>query len=114
MPSAMTALTSFGGSPSGPTTSSGRRPHRSSWTRWTGSSRQGRVRAFAYERPSQLDEGIALLEQHGPDARPLAGGTDLIIRLRDGSLQPRIVVDVKRIAELDAGIAEQEEGLRIG
>jgi len=72
------------------------------------------VRAFAYERPSHLDEGIALLEQHGPDARPLAGGTDLIIRLRDGSLQPRIVVDVKRIAELDAGIAEQEEGLRIG
>ena len=32
-----------------------------------------------------------------PDARPLAGGTDLIIRLRDGSIRPEVVVDVKAI-----------------
>ncbi len=56
------------------------------------------MRPFAYERPSRLADAIALLAEHGPDARPLAGGTDLIIRLRDGSIAPRIVVDVKRIA----------------
>ena len=72
------------------------------------------MRAFAYERPSHLDEGIALLQRHGPDARPLAGGTDLIIRLRDGSLRPRVVIDLKRIGELEAGIGEQDGGLRIG
>ena len=72
------------------------------------------MRAFSYERPTHLDAAIALLAEHGPDARPLAGGTDLIIRLRDGSLQPRFVVDVKRIDELDAEIRERDDHLVIG
>ncbi len=68
------------------------------------------MRAFAYERPTHLDDAVALLGEHGPEARPLAGGTDLIIRLRDGSIEPRLVVDVKRIAELDGGIRGGSEG----
>ena len=64
------------------------------------------MRTFAYERPTHLDEAVALLDDTGPEARPLAGGTDLIIRLRDGTIRPRTVVDVKGIAELDAGIGE--------
>ncbi len=72
------------------------------------------MRAFAYERPTHLADAVALLAEHGPDARLLAGGTDLIIRLRDGSLQPRIVVDVKRIAELDGEIREGDGHLTIG
>ena len=65
------------------------------------------MRAFAYERPTHLDDAVALLAEHGPEARLLAGGTDLIIRLRDGSIRPRIVVDLKRIAELDGEIRER-------
>jgi carbon-monoxide dehydrogenase medium subunit len=72
------------------------------------------MRAFAYERPTDLDAAIATLARHGDDARPLAGGTDLIIRLRDGTIRPRLVVDVKGIAELDDAIAEHDGGLRIG
>ena len=72
------------------------------------------MRAFAYERPSRLDDALALLGEHGQEARPLAGGTDLIIRLRDGTLRPRIVVDLKRIAELDGEIREADGHLRIG
>jgi carbon-monoxide dehydrogenase medium subunit len=72
------------------------------------------MRAFAYERPSDLASAVALLAEHGPDARPLAGGTDLIIRLRDGSLQPGVVVDLKRVAELDGEIREGGDGLIIG
>lgn len=73
------------------------------------------MRAFAYERPSRLDDAIALLARHGPDARLLAGGTDLIIRLRDGTLRPAVVVDVKGIAELDGEIRDLPDGgLRIG
>jgi carbon-monoxide dehydrogenase medium subunit len=72
------------------------------------------MRAFAYERPSRLDEAVALLGEHGTDARLLAGGTDLIIRLRDGTLRPSIVVDLKRIAELDGSIREADGRLRIG
>jgi carbon-monoxide dehydrogenase medium subunit len=72
------------------------------------------MRAFAYERPTRLDDAVALLAEHGPDARLLAGGTDLIIRLRDGTLRPRVVVDVKRIAELDDSIHEAGDVLRVG
>ena len=72
------------------------------------------MRPFAYERPTRLADAIALLDEHGPDARPLAGGTDLIIRLRDGSIAPRLVIDVKRIAELDDTIREVDGALRIG
>ena len=72
------------------------------------------MRAFAYERPSHLDDAIRLLVDHGRDARPLAGGTDLIIRIRDGTLHPRTVVDVKGIAELDADITHRDGRLRIG
>jgi carbon-monoxide dehydrogenase medium subunit len=72
------------------------------------------MRPFAYERPDHLDDAIRLLREHGPDARMLAGGTDLIIRLRDGTIRPRIVVDLKRIAELDGEITEVDGHLRIG
>ena len=69
---------------------------------------------FSYERPTALADVVALLEEHGPDARLLAGGTDLIIRLRDGTLQPRVVVDVKRVNELDCDIRDVDGALRVG
>jgi carbon-monoxide dehydrogenase medium subunit len=72
------------------------------------------MRPFAYECPTSLGEAVALLAAHGPEARLLAGGTDLIIRLRDGSIRPRIVVDVKRIAELDGEIHAGDGMLTIG
>ena len=72
------------------------------------------MRAFEYERPTHLDDALALLVEHGTEVRPLAGGTDLIIRLRDGSIRPRIVVDLKRIAELDGEIREGGGHLTIG
>jgi carbon-monoxide dehydrogenase medium subunit len=73
------------------------------------------MRAFTYERPAHLDDAVALLAAHGPDGvRMLAGGTDLIIRLRDGTLRPKVVVDVKRIAEIDGSIREVGNILRIG
>ena len=65
---------------------------------------------FQYERPTTLAEAVGLLAEHGPDARLLAGGTDLLIRLRDGSLQPRVVIDLKRVTELCPAIRE-EHGL---
>ena len=72
------------------------------------------MRPFAYERPSSLGEAFALLAAHGADACPLAGGTDVLIRLRDGTIRPRVVIDLKRIAELDDEIRETEGALRIG
>jgi len=71
------------------------------------------MHAFTYARPSTVAEAVALLEAHGPAARVLAGGTDLIIRLRDGSLAPAVVIDVKQIAELAPGIREDDDRLVI-
>ena len=70
--------------------------------------------AFAYERPTRLADAVALLGGHGPEARALAGGTDLIIRLRDGTLRPQVVVDVKGIAELDGDIREVDGHVQFG
>jgi CO/xanthine dehydrogenase FAD-binding subunit len=68
---------------------------------------------FDYVRPATVAEAVTVLEAHGRDARVLAGGTDLIIRLRDGSARPNVVVDVKRVAELHPGIGEERGRLVI-
>jgi CO/xanthine dehydrogenase FAD-binding subunit len=72
------------------------------------------MRAFAYERPTSLADANALLAERGPDVRPLAGGTDLVIRLRDRSLTPSVVLDIKRIAELDDAIRDEGDRRTIG
>lgn len=71
------------------------------------------MRPFAYARPTDLASAIALLARHGPEARILAGGTDLIIRLRDGTVAPSVVVDVKRIPELAPRIDLVDGALRV-
>jgi carbon-monoxide dehydrogenase medium subunit len=72
------------------------------------------MREFAYERPTDLADALGLLADQGSDARLLAGGTDLIIRIRNGSIQPRTVVDLKGVAELERGIREVDGYLSIG
>ena len=72
------------------------------------------MRPFCYARPSDLSEALSLLAEHGPDARLLAGGTDVLVRLRLGHMRPGIVVDVKHIGELRADIVETDGCLRIG
>ncbi len=71
------------------------------------------MRSFAYARPDSLEEALSLLDEYGSDARLLAGGTDLIIRLRDGTLTPSVVVDIKRIPELAPAITEHAGMVRI-
>jgi len=72
------------------------------------------LRPFRYAWPKTLEEASALLEEYGADARVLAGGTDLIVRLRRGRALPRIVVDLKRVSSLHSGIVETGAGLRVG
>jgi CO/xanthine dehydrogenase FAD-binding subunit len=72
------------------------------------------MQTFAYQRPATLAEAVALLDAGGADVRILAGGTDLIIRLRDGSARPKVVVDVKRIPELGPAIRERHGIVTIG
>jgi xanthine dehydrogenase FAD-binding subunit len=59
------------------------------------------MRDFEYEAPRSLSEAVALLSRSNGRARPLAGGTDLIDHVRTGRLTPDLIVDLKKIPELD-------------
>jgi carbon-monoxide dehydrogenase medium subunit len=55
---------------------------------------------FDYKRPATVDEAIALLTQHGDDAKLLAGGHSLIPAMKLRLARPKVVVDIGRIANL--------------
>lgn len=69
---------------------------------------------FDYRRAGDSGEAFRLAED-GPRASPwLAGGTDLIPLMKDGVLHPQRVVDIKRAADLDAGIHVSKGRISIG
>jgi len=68
---------------------------------------------FEYARPESLAAAVALLEEHGSEARLLAGGTDLVIELRNHWVEPKVVIDLKRIPELAPAIVEEDGVLSI-
>jgi aerobic carbon-monoxide dehydrogenase medium subunit len=68
---------------------------------------------FEYFCPSSLDEALALLEQHGSDAKPLAGGQSLIPAMNFRLATPAVLVDLNGIAEL-AYVRKSDNALRIG
>lgn len=69
--------------------------------------------AFAYCAPSSVDEALALLAEHGTDAKPLAGGQSLIPAMNFRLATPAVLVDLNGIAALSY-ISVREEALRIG
>jgi CO/xanthine dehydrogenase FAD-binding subunit len=66
------------------------------------------MQPFAYVRPATLSEALTLLDEHGPDASLLAGGTDLVVALRNRTLRPKVVIDLKRVAELRPSITDEQ------
>src|SRR5688500_20397262 len=68
-----------------------------------------RTEPFDFFQPATLAEASRLLKENGPGGRFLAGGTDLVIALKEKGLLPKYVVDLKRVAGL-TGIRENSEG----
>lgn len=68
---------------------------------------------FRYVRPSSLAEALELLAASGPGARPMAGGTDLLVAIRRGAAAPETVVDLTGIPEL-ATLEVEEDVIRVG
>ena len=66
-----------------------------------------------YRSPRSVKETVDLLAEHDGAAHVLAGGTDLLVKLRAGFVAPRLVVDVKAIPQLRA-IDTDARGFRIG
>ena len=57
---------------------------------------------FHYERPGTVEAAAALLAEHGDEAKVLAGGQSLVPVLNFRLLRPSVLVDVNRVAGLDA------------
>jgi len=73
-----------------------------------------RTEPFEMYQPTSVQEASRLLKENGPGGRFLAGGTDLVIAMKEKGLVPKYVVDLKRIPGL-TGIRENSEGsLTIG
>ena len=58
------------------------------------------MRAIQYAAPTTVDDAVALLAEHGENARILAGGTDLIVQVREDGRDTELFVDAKGIPEL--------------
>lgn len=67
-----------------------------------------------YSAPDSIEEAVSILADAGPGGRVLAGGTDLLVQLRNGARDVRHVVDIKRIPGLDAIEHTEGGGLRLG
>ncbi len=66
-----------------------------------------------YEAPTTVDRAVSLLAAEKGLAFVLAGGTDLLVRMKSGQIEPDLVVDVKRIEPLRR-ITAEGGGYRIG
>src|ERR1035437_10774009 len=66
-----------------------------------------------YEAPKTLEAALAVLAGAKGLARMLAGGTDLLIQMRGGRVEPELLVDIKGIPEMTSIVAENG-GFRIG
>jgi aerobic carbon-monoxide dehydrogenase medium subunit len=69
--------------------------------------------AFDYVKPTSLDAVLALLQDHGDDARLLAGGQTLLATLNMRLSEPQVVIDISGIDAL-RGISVTGQVLRIG
>ena len=66
-----------------------------------------------YEVPETVDSAVALLSGATGSARILAGGTDLLVQMKSGVVEPDLVVDIKRIDGMKS-ITQEDGGWRIG
>jgi carbon-monoxide dehydrogenase medium subunit len=72
------------------------------------------MRRFEYHEPATLDEAIALLAARSPHAQVLAGGTDLLVELKEQLRRADCVVNIKKIPGLAGFAYDAKTGLRIG
>jgi carbon-monoxide dehydrogenase medium subunit len=68
------------------------------------------MREFTYLTPRTLDEAISLLESHGEKAKYVAGGTDVLVKIKEGKLTPDYLISLKHIIGQDRPFLNHETG----
>jgi xanthine dehydrogenase FAD-binding subunit len=71
------------------------------------------TRDVAYVRPDTLEETLAFLREQGKKSKVIAGGTDVMVGLRSGTVRSGFLVDISGLSELK-GIEEKEDELFVG
>ncbi len=69
------------------------------------------MRAIDYQAPTSLSDAVSIMANNR--ALPLAGGTDLLVQLRGGRREADVVLDTKKVPELN-GLNLSDNGLQIG
>jgi len=69
---------------------------------------------FDYYAPETLQEVTALLAELGPSAKPIAGGTDILVKMKSGVVTPSALVSLKNLHELRPIRWDDDRGLVIG
>jgi carbon-monoxide dehydrogenase medium subunit len=72
-----------------------------------------RLKPFNYFEPTSISEAVEILTRE-EGALPLAGGTDLLVRMKRGELHPPVLVNLKTIDALSEIKTENEKGTSIG
>jgi 4-hydroxybenzoyl-CoA reductase subunit beta len=72
-----------------------------------------RLHPYTYHRPGRLDQALALLSEHGEDAMPIAGGTDLVPNMKHRLFTPAHLVALRRVEEM-RGVTIRDGRIRIG
>ncbi len=72
-----------------------------------------RLHPYTYHRPTTLHQALDLLGEHGPDASPIAGGTDLVPNMKHGLFTPGHLVALRSVEEM-RGIHVGPDDIRIG
>ena len=71
------------------------------------------MRRFELVLPRSVDEALRVLSERGPEAKLLAGGTDLLPQMKNGLLKPACVVDLSGVERVRA-LQADARGLRVG
>ena len=69
---------------------------------------------FEYLAPETLDEAVTLLKERGDGVKLLAGGTDLLVHMKEAGLHPSAVVSLHAVPHLNYLQFDEANGLRIG
>jgi len=69
---------------------------------------------FEYLEPESIEEALTILSQHPGKSKIIAGGTDLMLQMRNKAIRPEYVVDITRIPSLDDIAFDDQRGLRLG